>query len=167
MPPGWAKAVWTHSAAGSFGELGRTDTQALTNHHGGTRMLDLETGLRAYAKMMNTLDAGAIEPLLADDFHYSSQWVLVEITSKQEYMDYIHPKLKAVRKSGTKIWAEMAQLEQEILGPCVVLAQESKDALLSLILGKVANGKLTRLDMCGAPSPWSAKRSGEYPGLPA
>ena len=130
-------------------------------------MLDLVTGLRAYAKMMNTLDAGAIEPLLADDFHYSSQWVLVEITSKKEYMDYIRPTLKAVRESGAKVWAEMAQLEQGIPGPCVVLAQESKDALLSLVLGKVANGKLTRLDMCGAPSPWSAKRSGEYPGLAA
>ena len=139
----------------------------MTNLHGGTRMLELETGLRAYAMMMNTLDAGVIEPFLADDFHYSSQWVFEEITSKQAYLDYIHPKLKAVRESGTKVWAEMAHLEQEIPGPCVVLAQESKDALLSLVLGKVANGKLTRLDMCGAPSPWSAKRSGEYPGLTA
>ena len=130
-------------------------------------MLDLETGLRAYATMMNTLDAGAIEPLLADDFHYSSQWVFDEITSRQAYLDYIHPKLKAVRKSGIKVWAEMAHLERGIPGPCVVMAQESKDSLLSLILGKVANGKLTRLDMCCAPSPWSAKRSGEYPGLPA
>ena len=130
-------------------------------------MQDLETGLRAYATMMNTLNVDAIEPLLADDFHYSSQWVLAEITSKQEYLDYIRPKLKAVRDSETKVWAEMAHLEQEIPGPCVVLAQNSKDNLLSLILGKVANGKLTRLDMCGAPSPHSAKRSGEYPGLPS
>lgn len=129
--------------------------------------MDLETGLRAYATMMNTLNVDAIEPLLADDFHYSSQWVLAEITSKQEYLDYIRPKLKAVRDSESKVWAEMAHLEQEIPGPCVVLAQNSKDNLLSLILGKVGNGKLTRLDMCGAPSPHSAKRSGEYPGLPS
>jgi hypothetical protein len=59
---GWSNAVWAHSGAGSFGELGRADTRAMTNFHGGTRMLDLETGLRAYATMMNTLDAGAIEP---------------------------------------------------------------------------------------------------------
>ena len=130
-------------------------------------MLDLMTGLPAYATMMNTLDAGAIEALLADDFHYSSQWVFDEITSRQAYLDYTHPKLKAVRKSGTKLWAEMAYLEREIPGPCVVMAQESKDALLSLILGEVANGKLKRLNMCCVPSPWSAKRSGEYPGLPA
>ena len=130
-------------------------------------MMDLETGLRAYATMMNTLNVDAIEPLLADDFHYSSQWVLAEITSKQEYLDYIRPKLKALRDSETKVWAEMAHLDQEIPGPCVVLAQNSKDNLLSLILGKVANGKLTRLDMCGAPSPHSAKRSGVYPGVPS
>jgi hypothetical protein len=130
-------------------------------------MKDLENGLRAYATMMNTLSVDAIEPRLADDFQYASQWVLAEITSKQEYLDYIRPKLKAVGDSETKVWAEMAHLYQEIPGPCVVLAQNSKDNLLSLTLGKVANGKLTRLDMCGAPSPHSAKRSGEYPGLPS
>lgn len=30
--------------------------------------------LRAYARMMNTLDVKHIEPLLEEDFHYSSQW---------------------------------------------------------------------------------------------
>lgn len=33
-----------------------------------------EGGLRAYATMMNTLDASCLESLLADDFHYASQW---------------------------------------------------------------------------------------------
>lgn len=32
--------------------------------------------LRAYARMMNTLDVKHIAPLLAEDFHDLSQWVL-------------------------------------------------------------------------------------------
>jgi hypothetical protein len=42
----------------------------------------------------------------------------------------------------------------------------SKANLVSLVLVEVVNEKITRLDMCGAPSPHSARRSGEYPGRP-
>jgi len=34
-----------------------------------------EAALRAYARMMNTLNAECLEPLLADDFTYESQHV--------------------------------------------------------------------------------------------
>jgi len=119
--------------------------------------------LETYAVMMNTLDASKIEPILAEDFHYSSQWVLTDITSKQEFLDYITPKLGAIRASGSDVWAEMGELSREITGPCVVMAQGEKDNLLSVILAKVEGGKLKSLSMCGAPSPHDAIRSGRYP----
>jgi hypothetical protein len=128
-------------------------------------MLSQEDALRAYAAMMNTQDIDLISPLLADDFHYASQWVFEEIESKQAYLDYIAPKLLSLKTSGSKVWAEMASLEQEMPGPCVVLAQGSKANLVSLVLVEVVNDKIIRLDMCGAPSPHSARRSGEYPGM--
>jgi hypothetical protein len=37
---------------------------------------------------------------------------------------------------------------------------------LAVVLAKVENGKVKRRDLCGAPSPHSARRTGEYPGLP-
>lgn len=119
--------------------------------------------LEAYAAMMNTLDASKIEPILAEDFHYSSQWVLTDITSKQDFLDYITPKLKAIRTGGSEVWAEMGELTREIPGPCVVMAQGEKDNLLCVILAKVEGGKLKSLSMCGAPSPHDAIRSGRYP----
>ena len=126
-------------------------------------MLDIERALRACASMMNTLDSSKLEPLLSDDFHYSSQMVLVEIESKQEYLDYINPKLDVVRTSGTKVWAEMAILTHSFPGPCVVLAQGDKENLVALVLAKVRGGQIERIDMCIVPTPQSAKRSGEYP----
>ncbi len=54
--------------------------------------------LRAYATMMNTLDASHIEPLLAEDFHYSSQMVFAELESKQAFLTYIRGKLKTIKK---------------------------------------------------------------------
>ena len=126
--------------------------------------LTAEGALRAYATMMNTLEASWLEPLLADDFHYASQWVFAEIESKSDYMDYILPKLDAIRTSGATVWAEMGWLEREFPGPCVVMAQGDKESLLAVVLAKVEDGKITRLDMCAVPSPHSARRTGEYPG---
>ena len=126
--------------------------------------LTTEQALRAYATMMNTLDVSCLEPLLADDFHYASQWVLTEIESKLAYLDYITQKLDAIRKSDTVVWAEMGWLEREIPGPCAVMAQDDKDNLLAVVLAKVEGGKIKRLDLCGAPSPHSARRTGDYPG---
>ena len=126
--------------------------------------LTAEQALRAYATIMNTLDASQLEPLLADDFHYASQWVFAEIESKTAYMEYIVPKLDAIRRSGATAWAEMGSLDREFPGPCVVMAQGEKDNLIAVLLAKVEDGKIKRLDLCGAPSPHSARRTGDYPG---
>ena len=128
--------------------------------------LTRKQALRAYAAMMNTLDASQLEPLLAEDFHYASQWVFAEIESKQAYLDYIVPKLEVVRKSGAPVWAEMGWLAREMPGPCVVLAQGGRDDLVAVVLAKVEGGRIQRLDLCGAPSPHAARRTGDYPGLP-
>jgi hypothetical protein len=54
--------------------------------------LSVEDGLRAYARMLNTLDIDAFAPLIADDFHYASQKVLDEMTSKEEFLEYATTK---------------------------------------------------------------------------
>jgi hypothetical protein len=126
-------------------------------------MLSIETALRAFASMMNTLDSSKLEPLLAVDFHYASQMVFDEIESKQEYLDYITPKLATVRASGSKVWAEMATLTHCFPGQCVVLAQGDKENLVAAVLVKVRGDFIERIDMCVAPPPQSAKRTGDYP----
>lgn len=117
--------------------------------------------LRAYARMLNTLDVGHLEPHLADGFHYASQWVFEEITSKEEYLTYIPGKLQAIKASGARCWAEMAELPGGRL--CVVVAQKSRNELVGTVLAEVENGKIKRIDFCMIPTPQSATRSGEYP----
>ena len=97
------------------------------------------------------------------DFHYESQMVFSEIKSKQDYLDYINPKLETVKASGTKVWAEMALLTHSFPGPCVVLAQGEKENLVALVLAEVKGDLIKRIDMCIVPNPQAAKRSGEYP----
>ena len=119
--------------------------------------------LRAYARMMNTLDASHIEPLLAFDFQYTSQWVFDTIASKKAFLDYIVPKLDTIAKSGNRAYAEMSEFNTFDRGPCVLMAQGDKEKLLATVLVQVENGEIKRLDMCIAPSPWNCPRSGDYP----
>ena len=44
------------------------------------------------------------------------------------------------------------------------LAQGEKDNLIAVVLAKVEDGKVKRLDLCGAPLPHSVSQTGEYPG---
>jgi len=127
-------------------------------------MLDLETALRNYATMMNAQCIDAIKSYLADDFHFALQWAFAEITSKLEYLDYIVPKLDAIRSSGAEVFAEMAYLDREMPGPCVLLAQGDAENLIALVFTQVTNGEIVRIDLCGVRSPREARRSGVYPG---
>ena len=122
-----------------------------------------ERALEAYAAMMNTLDVSILEPLLAEDFHYASQWVFEEIESKTEYLNYIVPKLEAIRESGSSVWAEMGCINRECSQPCVIMAQGDRDDLVALVFAKIEDEKIERLDLCCVPSPSSAYRTGRYP----
>ena len=118
---------------------------------------------RAYARMMNNLDYHAFEPWLADDFHYASQWVFEEITSKAAYEAYIVPKLQTVQRSGSRVWAELAFTDAFGAGPCVVLAQGERDNLQATLLVTMRGDKISRADLCGVPAPQDCERTGEIP----
>lgn len=113
---------------------------------------------------MNTLRVESLEPLLTDDFTYTSQTVFEELTSKTAFLEYIRPKLETVAKAGATVFAEMGTVSAYgKRQPCVVLAQNDKENLVGLVLARVTNDKLARLDLCIVPPPQSAERSGEYP----
>ena len=120
--------------------------------------------LRAYAKMMNTLSAAPLEPLLADDFTYESQMVFQALESKQAFLEYIIPKLQTIHRSNATVYAEMGTVAAYGKNqPCVILAQNEKVNLVALVLAKTQGSKLIRLDLCIVPPPQAAERSGEYP----
>ena len=126
--------------------------------------LSEQDALRAYAAMMNTLNADVLEPFLAEDFVYESQSVLSALRSKQEFLAYIRPKLETIRNARATVYAEMGRINAYGKDqPCVVLAQNSPSNLVALVLATVEGGMLARLDMCVVPPPQSASRSGEYP----
>ncbi len=119
--------------------------------------------LRAYARMMNTLDTSHIEPLLEDDFRYSSQWMFGEISSKQEFLDYLKPMLVSIKQSGSRVYAEIAVVQAWGHNECVVTAEGEKTNLIATVFAHVKGEKIRRIDMCNVPSPSETMRTGEYP----
>ena len=124
-----------------------------------------DTALRAYAKMMNTLNINALEPLIADDFTYESQWVFGALESKQVFLDYMRSKLQTIQQANSTVYyAEMGIVAAYgKTQSCVILAQNDKTNLIALVLAKTDGEFLKRIDLCIVPPPQMAERSGEYP----
>ena len=59
--------------------------------------------LNKLAEAYRTYDASIIEDYLADDMHYVSMWVFHEMTSKQEYLDYLVGKLQTMKENGVRM----------------------------------------------------------------
>ena len=60
-----------------------------------------ENFLKSLANAYNDGDVNSILSMIAEDFTYDSMWFLSQMTSKQEYSDYIIAKVSAIRKGGT------------------------------------------------------------------
>ena len=48
--------------------------------------------------MLHTHDSFEFESFLAEDFSYSSQKVLTDMNSRDEFIEYIRPKLETIKK---------------------------------------------------------------------
>ena len=113
--------------------------------------------LRTYAECWNTLDASKLEPLLAEDVIYDSQWVLESIHGKQAFLNYFSGKMSTLKGSvaQTQVSAEL-RVVINYLGftrkPCLEITQRSgQDTNQVHLLIQVLNGKIAKIDMCFIP----------------
>jgi hypothetical protein len=127
-----------------------------------TQHISKEDALRAYARMMHNLSADYLEPLLADDFRYSSAWVKEVLTDKQMYLDYIRPKLECIRRTGDRVWADMSRLPDS-RGPYLVIAQGDREKVVATVWTEVEGSKIQRFEMRQATKIDVLGRTGEYP----
>ena len=118
-----------------------------------------------YARMLPTLDSSEGESFLSEDFLYSSQRVLTNMNSRDEFIEYVRPKLETIKKSRSPVYAELGILPAYGHTDCLIMAQGDKSNLLGVAYASVKEDKIYGLALCIVPSPDSAKRSGIYPGL--
>ena len=121
--------------------------------------------LSIYARMLHTLDSSEFEPFLSEDFLYTSQKVLADINSKNDFIEYIRPKLETIKKTKSSVYAELGVCPAYGHNDCLIMAQGDRSNLLGVAYASVDEGKITGLALCIIPTPDSAKRSEIYPGL--
>ena len=121
--------------------------------------------LSIYARMMHTLDSSEFESFLSEDFSYSSQEVLTDMNSKDEFIEYIRPKLETIKKSKNPVYAELGVCPAYGHTDCLIMAQGDKSNLLGVAYASVDEGRICSLALCIVPTPDSAIRSGIYPAL--
>ena len=128
-----------------------------------TSQLTEKEALSIYARMLHTLDSSEFESFLSEDFSYSSQKVLTDMNSKDEFIEYIRPKLE--KKSKSPVYAELGVCPAYGHNDCLIMAQGDKSNFLGIAYASVDKGKISGLALCIVPTPDSAERSGIYPGL--
>lgn len=148
-----------HSASGRP-PRGPSATADVSSHP----KLTLEEASEAFARVLNTLDAGPIEALLAPDCRFRSQLVLEGV---ERVMAHLRMKCRVIRSSGYPTFAELATCPSFGGQPCVVVAQGTRTGLQAVALFKTGPRGITAIDLCVVPAPESCVRSGESPGLPA
>ena len=130
-----------------------------------TSQLTEKEALSIYARMMHTLDSSEFESFLSEDFSYSSQKVLTDMNSKDEFIEYIRPKLETIKKSKSPVYAELGICPAYGHTDCLIMAQGDKSNLLGVAYASVDEGKISSLALCIVPTPDAVERSGIYPGL--
>jgi hypothetical protein len=118
---------------------------------------------RAYARMVNNKDFSCLEPWLHEDFSYSSQWVMEEMEGKNRFAEYIQAKLETWKKEPGFLRAQIAYTNQFGAGPCVVIEQDHEDNLIATLLITMKEDRIASMSMCGVPSPFECRRTGEFP----
>ena len=93
------------------------------------------------------LNADLVEPLLADDLHYSSWWLMKETHTKDEYLDYLRGRFQSIRKSGDPLIVKMGV--NRIDGEYAVAIQQG-DGMPALIRIVEKNGKIKEMWMQAA-----------------
>ena len=130
-----------------------------------TSQLTEKEALSIYARMLHTFDSSEFESFLTEDFSYSSQKVLTDMNSKDEFIEYIRPKLETIKKSKSPVYAELGVCPAYGHNDCLIMAQGDKSNFLGIAYASVDKGKISGLALCIVPTPDSAERSGIYPGL--
>lgn len=114
-------------------------------------------------KCWNNLDTKYLEPILASNVEYTSQWVFESIIGKQKYIDYLNGKFSAIKNDivNSKLYADIGYFKGKYYSnekPCLVLTQyKSNETVKVSIVIEHKKGLINKIAMCGIPNPNGAE----------
>ena len=107
--------------------------------------ISAEDFLRKIGRMYSEYATEDIGCHMEPDFRYNSFWVFEEMTSAEQYVDYITGKIQTLKKENVVIKTSMMHI-REWGDPCLVLEQEP-DIETCLFVERSKNGLIAKMDM--------------------
>ena len=107
--------------------------------------ISAEEFLRKIGRMYSEYATEDICCHMEPDFRYNSFWVLEEMTSAEQYVDYITRKIQTLKNENIVIKASMMHI-REWGKPCLVLEQDP-DIKTCLFVERSKNGLIAKMDM--------------------
>ena len=101
--------------------------------------------LRKIGRMYSEYATEDISCHMEPDFRYNSFWVLEEMTSAEQYVDYITGKIQTLKKENIVIKTSMMHI-RDWGKPCLVLEQDP-DIETCLFVEHSKNGLIAKMDM--------------------
>ena len=107
--------------------------------------ISAEVFLRKIGRMYSEYATEDIRCHMEPDFRYNSFWVLEEMTSAEQYVDYITGKIQTLKKENIVIKTSMMHI-RDWGEPCLVLEQ-GPDIKTCLFVERSKNGLIAKMDM--------------------
>lgn len=101
--------------------------------------------IKAFERAWQTLDASIVEPYLTLDFCHTSMWSFTDIESKNEYMDYLTRKFRAIRNGNAPVEAKIAK---EGHNGIIITQKDGEEERKAILVISVKDGKAFRTDLC-------------------
>ena len=117
--------------------------------------------LKLIAQSWRSLDASILADVLDDNIKFESQWVLVSIEGKEEFLDYLTHKFQSIREYSQdnlcSISAEVVLHPSLFNSPGLVITQITDSGVnqVSLVI-RILDNLITRIDICFIPDPTEA-----------
>ena len=107
--------------------------------------ISAEDFLRKIGRMYSEYATEDISCHMEPDFRYNSFWVLEEMTSAAQYVDYITRKIQTLTHENIVIKTSMMHI-RDWGEPCLVLEQDP-DIKTCLFVERSKNGLIAKMDM--------------------
>ena len=107
--------------------------------------ISAEDFLRKIGRMYSEYATEDISCHMEPDFRYNSFWVLEEMTSAEQYVDYITRKIQTLKNENIVIKTSMMHI-RDWGEPCLVLEQDP-DIKTCLFVEHSKNGLIAKMDM--------------------
>ena len=103
--------------------------------------------LEKLAEAYQKFDISIIENYLADDMHYASMWVFREMTSKEEYLNYLKGKLETMKRTSKKMEFEIVKGGMHTHALLVTNGRSPEGAPLGFVADFNEEGKVKMLNI--------------------